>query len=155
MDVRTNYAVLGLRPESSLDEANEAFDARVIRLHPDRVSGQPTLIFGCTASPKGPFILDCLWCNVLPATSPGSPLRRFSACYPQTLVARVLIFPAHRIEFIICCAVVGSAGSPQRSLTIDATVDAEAEVMALNVSGLNYGSTTLNLVERNGDGKQG
>lgn len=48
----------------------------------------------------------------------------------------------------------GVAHADDISNNIDTTVDAEAEVMALNVGGPN-GSTTLYLVERNGDGKQG
>jgi uncharacterized membrane protein YhaH (DUF805 family) len=37
MDVKTAYAVLRLKPESSLAEANEVFDAQAIRFDPDRV----------------------------------------------------------------------------------------------------------------------
>ena len=37
MDVSAAYSVLRLKPESSLDEAKKVFDARVIRLQPDRV----------------------------------------------------------------------------------------------------------------------
>ena len=38
MDLRTAYAVLGLKPESSLDEAERLFDARAVRLDPNRVN---------------------------------------------------------------------------------------------------------------------
>jgi hypothetical protein len=37
MDVSTAYAVLGLKPDSSLDEAKEVFDARANRLQPECV----------------------------------------------------------------------------------------------------------------------
>jgi uncharacterized membrane protein YhaH (DUF805 family) len=37
MDVTTAYAVLRLKPESSLDEAGKVFDAQAIRLDPERV----------------------------------------------------------------------------------------------------------------------
>jgi uncharacterized membrane protein YhaH (DUF805 family) len=37
MDVNTAYAVLRLKPESSLDEAGKVFDAQAIRLDPERV----------------------------------------------------------------------------------------------------------------------
>jgi DnaJ-class molecular chaperone len=37
MDVSTAYAVLGLKPDSSLDEAKKVFDARANRLQPERV----------------------------------------------------------------------------------------------------------------------
>ena len=37
MDVKTAYAVLRLKPESSLAEANEVFDAQANRFDPDRV----------------------------------------------------------------------------------------------------------------------
>jgi hypothetical protein len=37
MDVSTAYAVLRLKPESSLDEATKVFDAQATRLDPDRV----------------------------------------------------------------------------------------------------------------------
>jgi uncharacterized membrane protein YhaH (DUF805 family) len=37
MDVTTAYAVLRLKPESSLDEAGKVFDAQAVRLDPERV----------------------------------------------------------------------------------------------------------------------
>jgi hypothetical protein len=36
MDVSTAYAVLGLKPDPSLDEAKKVFDARANRLQPER-----------------------------------------------------------------------------------------------------------------------
>jgi hypothetical protein len=49
MDVTTAYAVLRLKPESSLDEAGKAFEAQAARFDPRRVksSRRPAAVTWC------------------------------------------------------------------------------------------------------------